>query len=97
MGVVGLLVLLAFWGSAFVLAARMWLREPRERVRHTFAVSLIAVLLGISLLGEVLIPRTPDAVPSAAIWWIVLAWIFLDAGRSFKPLTPTLSPEARGN
>lgn len=95
MGVAGLLVFLAFWGSALVLAARKWLREPLERVRHTFAVSLIAVLLGISVFGEVLIPRTPDAVPSAAIWWIVLAWIFLEAGAS-TPLTPTLSPAGRG-
>jgi O-antigen ligase len=93
MGVVGLLVFLAFWGSAVFLAARMWLRDRQDRVRHTFSVALFAALLGISALGEVLIPRTPDAVPSAAIWWIVLALVFLEAGR----VSPApLSPEGRG-
>ena len=38
-------------------------------------------LLGIAFLVEVIIPRTPDAVPQATIWWIVLALLFIDAGR----------------
>lgn len=83
-GVVGLVVFLAFWGSALLLAARMWLREPQDRLRFTLAVALFAALLGISFLGEVLIPRTPDAIASAAIWWIVLAWVFLEAGRDLR-------------
>lgn len=81
MGVVGLLVLVGFWATALVRAADRWRREPRERVLNTYTVALILAFLGISLFGEVLIPRTPDAVPVAAIWWIVLVQLFLASSR----------------
>jgi O-antigen ligase len=86
-GVIGIAVFLGFWGSALLLALRFWRREPGERILHTFTVALILSFLGISALGEVLIPRTPDAVPQAAIWWIVLGRLFVEAGRKNVPGT----------
>jgi O-antigen ligase len=80
-GALGMAVFLGFWGSALMLAIRYWRREPAERVWHTFTGALIISFVGISAFGEVLIPRTPEAVPPATIWWIVLALLFIEAAR----------------
>lgn len=79
MGIVGLGILIAFYGTALGLAIAHWRRESDQRLRAGYAMGLILAFLTISIFGEVLIPRTPDSTALAMIWWIFFATLFSGA------------------
>jgi O-antigen ligase len=80
-GGVGFALYLAFWGLILILAWRLWRAEPHARERNTFTLVFMVSLLGVSIFGELLVPRTPDWTSSAALWWITIGLLFIDAGR----------------
>jgi hypothetical protein len=80
-GVLGFALYISFWGFVLFEAARLWRAEPATRERHTFTIAFMLSLLGISALGEMLVPRMPSWIASALLWWVLIGLLFIDAGR----------------
>jgi O-antigen ligase len=76
-GLVGTAIFLGFWFLSLRAAYRLWRDDLDNRIWHAFTASFLVSLLGVSLVGEVLIPRTPDWVAPAALWWILIGFVFL--------------------
>lgn len=80
-GGIGLAFYLAFWLAVLWAALGLWRAEPAHRTRHTYELALVTSLLGVSMFGEILIPRTPEWMSSAILWWIVIGIVLVGATR----------------
>ena len=86
-GLAGLLLYLGFWLLLLITAARLWLRERAERVRHAFTLGFLASLAIVSFFGEILIPRSPSWIAPTVIYWLVIALLLIEADRRYKWLS----------
>jgi O-antigen ligase len=76
-GAVGLMVYLYFWVGVLRRGWRLLIRAPgRDRALYAFMFGLPLSIFLLSLTGEFFIPRTPQWMPSAIVWWLVIASIF---------------------
>jgi O-antigen ligase len=86
-GLVGTALFVGFWFLLLRGIYRVWHLEPDNRIRHAFTAGFFLSLLGVSMVGEILIPRTPNWVAPSAVWWIMIALVFLQQRKQ-----PALSP-----
>ena len=75
-GIIGLTIYMSFLAISIWHAWRLWIGSPDARPWHVFSLALITSLAAVSTFGEVLIPRTPEWVASATVWWIVIGLVF---------------------
>jgi O-antigen ligase len=84
-GIIGLTAYLSFLSVLIWHASHLWLDSAGARSWSTFALALIISLAAVSTFGEILIPRTPEWVSSAIIWWIVIGLVFVHATKREEP------------
>ena len=78
-GIIGLTAYLSFLAILVWRAVRLWAKSSAgTRLWRMFALALIISLAAVSTFGEVVIPRTPEWVSSATVWWIVIGLVFVD-------------------
>lgn len=86
-GVIGGSLYVGFWFLLLSSIYRLWRADQVDRIWHAFTGGFFASLLGVSFVGEILLPRTPDWVAVASVWWILIAFTFLQArDRSEAPV-----------
>ena len=75
-GAIGMVLYLFLWGFL--------IRETQRRMGGAtqgpacLAFGLAIGLLAVSAVGEILVPRSPEWMPAATIWWLVLTLPLLD-------------------
>jgi O-antigen ligase len=87
-GLIGTALFLGFWFLLLRGAYRLWRDEPENRVRNALIGGFLLSFVGVSLVGEILIPRTPNWVAPSAVWWVMIAFVFLqqrEGSAKFRP------------
>jgi O-antigen ligase len=94
-GVVGAALYVGFWFLLLRGAYRLWRLDPDDRLWHAFTAGFLVSIVCVSLVGEILIPRTPNWVAPSAVWWVMIALVFLEQQRLEQPRRP-LAPSIPG-